>query len=162
MRMIGPVESYRGFGLQDHLCWVHGDRGDYRPRRTEFFRDGLGRGLRVAYLGPGNAGELREHLDRLVDIPPLTREAIRVISSGESYGAGELVDPAEVIKRYAVATQQAVADGCRGLRISADVTDLVRAPDQHDAFARCEFLLEPYSSRHPLSAMCEYRRELGD
>jgi hypothetical protein len=163
MRMIGPVESYRGFGLQDHLCWVHGDRGDYRARRTEFFRDGLGRGLRVAYLGPGNAGELREHLDRLVDIGPLlTREAIRVISFGEIYGAGEPVDPAEVIKRYAAATQQALADGYRGLRISADVTDLVRAPDQHDAFARCEFLLERYSSRHPLSAMCEYRRELGD
>jgi len=160
--MIGPVESYRGFGPQDHLCWVHSDRGDYRPRRTEFFRDGLGRGLRVAYLGPGNAGELREHLDRLVDIPPLTREAIRVISFEEIYGPGEPVDPAEVIKRYAAATQQALADGCRGLRISADVTDLVRAPDQHDAFARCEFLLERYSSRHPLSAMCEYRRELGD
>jgi len=42
------------------------------------------------------------------------------------------------------------------------VTDLVRAPEQQDAFARCEFLLERYSSRHPLSAMCEYRLELGD
>jgi anti-anti-sigma regulatory factor len=161
--MIGPVESCRGFGLQDHACWVHGDRGDYRPRLTEFFREGLKRGLRVAYLGPGNAGELREHLDRLVDTGPLlTCEAIRVISFGEIYGAGGPVDPTEVIKRYAAATQEALADGYRGLRISADVTDLVRAPDQHDAFARCEFLLERYSSRHPLSAMCEYRRELGD
>ena len=42
------------------------------------------------------------------------------------------------------------------------MTNLVRAPDQYDAFARCEFLLERYSSRHPLSAMCEYRRDLGD
>jgi anti-anti-sigma regulatory factor len=163
MRMIGPVESYRGFGPQDHLCWVHGDRSDYRPRLTEFFREGLERGLRVAYLGPGNAGELREHLDRVVDTGPLlSREAVRVISFEEIYGAGEPVDPAEVIKRYAAATQEALADGYRGLRISADVTDLVRAPDQQDALARCEFLLERYSSRHPLSAMCEYRRELGD
>ena len=163
MRMIGPVESYRGFGPQDHLCWVHGDRGDYRPRLTEFFREGLERGLRVAFLGPGNAGELREHLDGVVDSGLLlTREAIRVISFEEIYGAGEPVDPTEVIKRYAAATQEALADGYQGLRISADVTDLVRAPDQQDAFARCEFLLERYSSRHPLSAMCEYRRELGD
>ena len=163
MRMIGPVESYRGFGPQDHSCWVHGDRSDYRPRLTEYFREGLERGLRVAYLGPGNAGELREHLDRLVDSGPLlTREAIRVISFEEIYGMGGPVDPTEVIKRYAAATQEALADGYRGLRISADVTDLVRAPDQQDAFLRCEFLLERYSSRHPLSAMCEYRRELGD
>ena len=42
------------------------------------------------------------------------------------------------------------------------MTDLVRAPDRQDAFARCEVLLERYSSRHPLSAMCGYRRELGD
>ena len=70
--------------------------------------------------------------------------------------------PAEVMKKCAAATQEALADGYRGLRISADVTDLVRAPDQHDAFARCEFLLERYSARHPLSAMCGYRRELGD
>ena len=161
--MIGPVESYRGFGLQDHLCWVHGDRGDYRPRLTEFFREGLERGLRVAYLGSGNAGELREHLDGLVDVGPLlTREAIRVISFGEIYGAGAPVDPTKVIERYAAATQEALADGYQGLRISADVTDLVRAPEQQDAFARCEFLLERYSSRHPLSAMCEYRLELGD
>jgi anti-anti-sigma regulatory factor len=161
--MIGPVESYRGFGLQDHLCWVHGDRGDYRPRLTEFFREGLERGLRVAYLGSGNAGELREHLDGLVDVGPLlTREAIRVISFREIYGVGAPVDPTKVIERYAAATQEALADGYQGLRISADVTDLVRAPEQQDAFARCEFLLERYSSRHPLSAMCEYRLELGD
>jgi hypothetical protein len=161
--MIGPVESYRGFGPQDHLCWVYGDPRDYRPRLTEFFREGLERGLQVAYLGPGNAGELREHLDRFVDTGPLlTREAIRLISFDEIYGAGEPVDPTEVIKRYAAATQEALADGYQGLRVSADVTDLVRASDQQDAFARCEFLLERYSSRHPLSAMCEYRRELGD
>ena len=94
MRMIGPVRSYRGFGLQDHSCWVHGDRGDYRPRLTEFFREGLDRGLRVAYLGPGNAGELQEHLDRLVDSGPLlAREAIRVISLEEIYGAGGRLIP---------------------------------------------------------------------
>jgi len=163
MRMIGPVESYRELAPQDHLCWVHGDRGDYRPRLTEFFREGLERGLRVAYLGSGDAGELRELLDGVADTGTLVSgEAVRVISFEEFYGAGEPVDPAEVIKTYDAATQVALADGYRGLRISADVTDLVRAPDQHDAFARCEFLLERYSARHPLSAMCGYRRELGD
>ena len=163
MRMIGPIESPRGFGLQDHLCWVHGDLWDYRPRLTEFFSEGLERGLQVAYLGAGNVEELREHLDRFIDVGPLlTREALRVISFDEIYRAGEPVVPAEVIKKYAAATQEALTDGYRGLRISADVTDLVRAPEQQDAFARLEFLLERYSSRHPLSALCEYRLELGD
>jgi anti-anti-sigma regulatory factor len=163
MRMIGPVVSSRGFSLQDHLCWVHGEPSEYCPRLTEFFSDGLERGLRVAYLGSGSAGQLWERLGRFADVGSLrTREAIQVIPFEEIYGCGEPVDPAEVIKRYAAATQRALSDGYRGLRVSADVTDLVRAPEQQDAFARCEFLLERYSSRHPLSAMCEYRVDLGD
>jgi anti-anti-sigma regulatory factor len=163
VRVIGPVESPRGFGLQDHLCWVHGDGGDYRPRLTEFFSEGLERGLQVAFLGAGNVEELREHLDRFIDVGPLlTREALRIISFDEIYRAGEPVDPAEVMKKYAAATQEALAGGYRGLRISADVTDLVRAPEQQGAFARFEFLLERYSSQHPLSALCQYRLELGD
>ena len=133
------------------------------PSPYRIFRDGLERGLRVAYLGPGNAGELRELLGRVVDSGPLlTGEAIWVISFEEIYGAAEPVDPAAVIKRYDAATQEALADGYRGLRVSADVTDLVRGPERRDAFARCEVLLERYSARHPLSAMCGYRRELGD
>jgi len=163
MRMIGPVESPRGFGLQDHLCWVHGDGRDHRPRLTGFFSEGLERGLQVAYLGAGNVAELREYLDRLIDVGPLlTREALRIISFDEIYRAGEPVVPAEVMKKYAAATQEALDGGYRGLRISADVTDLVRAPEHQDAFARFEFLLERYSARHPLSALCEYRLELGD
>ena len=163
MRMIGPVGSYRELGLQDHVCWVHGDRGDYRPRLGEFFRDGLERGLRVAYLGSGDAGELGELLGRVAETGPLwSGGAVRVISFEEFYGAGERVDPVAVIKRYDTATQEALADGYQGLRVSADVTDLVRAPERQEAFAQCEFLLERYSSRHPLSAMCGYRRELGD
>jgi hypothetical protein len=164
MRMIGPVGSCRELGVQDHLCWVHSDRGDYRPRLGEFFRDGIERGLRVAYLGSGYARELRELLGRVAGIGPLrSGKAVRVISFEEFYGAaGEPVDPAAVIKRYDAATQEALADGYQGLRVGADVTDLVRSPDQQDAFARCEVLLERYSSRHPLSAMCGYRRDLGD
>jgi anti-anti-sigma regulatory factor len=161
--MIGPVESSRGLGLQDHMCWVHGDGRDYRPRLTEFLGEGLERGLQVAYLGAGSVEEVREHLGRFVDVGPLlTRESLRIISFDEIYRAGEPVVPAEVIKKYAAATQEALADGYQGLRISADVTDLVRAPEQRDAFARFEFLLERYSSRNPLSALCEYRLELGD
>ena len=163
MRIIGPVGSYRELGLQDHLCWVHGDRGDYRPHLGEFFRDGLGRGLRVAYLGSGDARMVRKLVGRVAGTGPLrSGKAVRVISFEEFYGAEEPVDPAAVTKRYDAATQEALADGYRGLRIGADMTDLVRAPDRQDAFARCEVLLERYSSRHPLSAMCGYRRELGD
>jgi hypothetical protein len=95
----------------------------------------------VAYLGSGDAGELRELLSGVAGTGTLVPgEAVRVISFEEFYGAAEPVDPAAVIKRYDAATQEALADGYRGLRVGADVTDLVRAPERRDAFARCEVL----------------------
>ena len=114
-------------------------------------------------MGSADAAELAELLGRVAGTGPLrSGRAVRVISFEEFYGAEGPVDPAGVINRYDTATQEALADGYQGLRVSADVTDLVRAPERQDAFAQCEFLLERYSSRHPLSAMCGYHRELGD
>jgi hypothetical protein len=142
--------------------------GSWRPRRVppspdRIFPRRAGPRAPGRVPGPGERRGAARHLGRLAGSGPLpARGAIRVICLEEIYGAGGPVDPAEVISRYAAATQEALADGYQGLRVSADVTDLVRAPDQHDAFARCEFLLERYSARHPLSAMCEYRRDLGD
>lgn len=163
VRMIGPVESYRGFGPQDHFCWVHGDPVDNRPHLSEFFNEGLESGLRAAYMGSGHVKELREQLHSLVGAGSRwTRDTVRVISFEEICRAGEPVDPAQIVKKYAAETQEALTDGYRGLRVSADVTGLVVTPEQQDAFARSEFLLERYSSRHPLSAMCEYRLEPGD
>ena len=72
------------------------------------------------------------------------------------------MDPSEVIRRYAAETEAALADGYRGLRASADVTDIVRTAEQQAAFCRYEFLIDRYLSQHPLSAMCAYRTELGD
>jgi hypothetical protein len=64
VRVIGPVESHRGLGLQDHFCWVHGDPVDYRARLTDFLTQGLERGLRLGYAGSGRVGALRERLSR--------------------------------------------------------------------------------------------------
>jgi hypothetical protein len=71
------------------------------------------------------------------------------------------VDPERVLASVTAATKQAVADGFRGLAVSADATKLVRTPAQRDAFTRCEFLVDCYMSSHPLSALCGYGVELG-
>ena len=62
----------------------------------------------------------------------------------------------------AAATEQALADGFRGLAVSGDATELVRTPAQRDAFARSEFLVDRYMASHPLSALCGYGLELGN
>ena len=72
------------------------------------------------------------------------------------------MDPERVVASVAAATEQALADGFRGLAVSADATELVGTPAHQDAFARCEFLVDGYMASHPLSALCGYGLELGN
>lgn len=162
MRLIGDVDSHVGLGPNDHLCWTYDDQAEYHLAATEFLAEGLDAGMRAVYVGSGPAEELHQHLGGIHDLPArLASGSVRVLSADELYGAGQPVDPDEVISRYAAATEEALADGYRGLRATADVTDAVRTAEQQDAFARYEFLIDRYIAAHPLSAMCAYRSALG-
>lgn len=159
MRVTGVVDSVRDLGVQDHYCWVHNGPGDYRACLAEFFAHGVARGLRAGYASPASAEDLWGNLEGCDGL--LAGEAVTVISLEDIVQPGKPADPAKIIARYAAATEEAVAAGYQGLRVSADVTDLVRTPEQQESFASCEFLLERYASSHPLSAMCAYGAELG-
>jgi anti-anti-sigma regulatory factor len=64
---------------------------------------------------------------------------------------------------YATATELAVAAGFTGLRVAADATTLVRTPEQLDAFARYEHLIDRYMLTAPFSALCAYQRtQIGE
>ncbi len=47
-RVTGPVESHRGLGPRDHLCWGHDQPADCLPPLTESVAGGLERGLRLS------------------------------------------------------------------------------------------------------------------
>src|SRR5690349_2987394 len=79
--------------------------------------------------------------------------ALQVLSARDIYGAAGPVDPERVVTYLAAATEQALAHGFRGLAVSGDATELVRASAHRDAFARSEFLLDCYMTTHPLSAL---------
>lgn len=162
MRVTGVADSVRDLGAHDHFCRVHSDPGDYRACLAEFLAHGVALGLRPGVAGPASAEKLREDLHNLAGRGELLAdEAVTVISLEDIFQPGKPADPAKIIARYAAATEEALAAGHCGLRIGADVSDLVRTPGQQESFASGEFLLERYTSRHPLSAMCSYGAELG-
>jgi anti-anti-sigma regulatory factor len=130
---------------------------------TAFFTEGLRDGLRVAYVGVGGPEASRADLAGMRDLDRLLSEgAVHLLSLEELYRSGNPVDPERVVARYAAATDRALADGFRGLRVSADGTELARTPEQQDALARYEFLVGRYMASHPLSALCGFRTELGE
>ena len=163
MRPFGGAGSARGPGVRGHACCLHGDVADYRRRLADFFAEGVRDGLRVAYISSGRAETARADLADLIDLDRLLAAgAVYVMSARDVYGTGGPVDPERAVAFVAATTEQALADGFRGLAVSGDATELISTPAQHDAFTRYEFLADRYMASHPLSALCGYGLELGN
>src|SRR4051812_27027549 len=163
MRPFGGAGSARGPGVRGHACCLHGDVADYRRRLADFFAEGVRDGLRVAYISSGRAETARADLADLSDLDRLLAAgAVYVMSARDVYGNGGPVDPERAVAFVAATTEQALAEGFRGLAVSGDATGLISTPAQYDAFTRYEFLADRYMAGHPLSALCGYGLELGN
>ena len=144
------------------MCCLYDDVGEFRRRLAAFFAAGLRAGCRVAYAGLGDEEGSRADLAGLPDLDRrLADGSVRILSLQDVYGDAHPVDRDRVVGLYAAATEQALADGFRGLRIGADGSELVRSPEHLDALARYEFLADRYMAGHALSALCGYRLDLG-
>jgi anti-anti-sigma regulatory factor len=164
MRSAGAVQSARGLGPHDHLCWPYDDTAEFRERALEFLAEGVALGQRVAYIGEAASEELLADLRRLDGIDELLeRGGAGVVSVGEMYQAGTVIGPEAQVAAYALATDHAVSNGYRGLRVAAEATALVRTPAQRDAFLHYEHLIDRSMRSMPFAALCGYHRpELGD
>jgi anti-anti-sigma regulatory factor len=144
------------------VCCLYNDAGEFRRRLAAFFAAGLRAGCRVAYAGLDGAEGSRADLAGLPDLDRrLADGSVRILSFQDVYGDAHPVDGDRVVGLYAAATEQALADGFRGLRVAADGSELVRSPARLDAMARYEFLVDRYMAGHPLSGLCGYRLDLG-
>lgn len=157
MRQSGLVEHVRGFGSHDHVCWRYENRAEFRSRAAEFLVEGLQLGHQVRYIGTGDVHALREELAGIEALEAALRDGTaQVASLDDTYPVDGTIQPAEQVRAYAAATQEAVTAGFAGLRVVADCTALVRGQEQRAAFARYEHLVDRYMSAHPFSAMCAY------
>ncbi|WP_304105976.1 MEDS domain-containing protein [Mycolicibacterium bacteremicum] len=160
MRASRVLDSVEGYGRHDHLCLAFDDPADFAAQARDFLADGLAQGLQVHYVFGGvDEGVAAATRDWLLDeLAPRRADAVKVTSIGSTYGRGHVVSAEEQIDVYARATESALADGFTGFRVAADVTALVNSPEQLDAIAHYEHLIDRYMSRHPMSALCAYDR----
>ncbi|WP_189153239.1 MEDS domain-containing protein [Lentzea pudingi] len=163
MRRSGLAENTHGLGAHDHACWRYEEAREFHAHVREFLSDGLARGYRVWYTASGDvtalAGDLRG-IDGIDEA--LASGAAQVSSLDTQYPVGAPIDPAAQVRAYAEATQEALAAGFTGLRVAADCTPLVGTPEQLDAFARYEHLVDHYMTSSPLSGMCGYASDAVD
>jgi MEDS: MEthanogen/methylotroph, DcmR Sensory domain len=158
----GASRSHGESRSHTHLCRVFDDPADFRAQAVEFLADGLARGCRVRYLGVGDVDTLRADLAPLLHRPHRPG-AVEVLSMAGMHAASRGVDAAAQVATYAADTRAALADGFAGFRVAADSTELVRTPEQLDAFARYEHRADRLMTTVPFSGLCGFRRsELGD
>lgn len=116
--------------------------------------------LRVCYVADGGPAALWDHLE---DLDASTQAAVQVQSIDKRYPPGTVIESARLVQAYAAATEEALAAGFLGLRVAGEMTSLVRTPEQLDAFARYEHLVDRYMINEPLSGLCGFNKaELGE
>jgi hypothetical protein len=141
-----------------HSCWSYGDPRPFDEFTREFLGAGLSAGARVWYV-PGRHGDaVTDWLsEAAVSARPGT---VRVVTPEVAYPDAE---PALQVDAWTAAVRDALAAGFTGLRVVADVTDLVRTDERRASFARYEWVIGRFLRTGPVRGVCGYdRRELGD
>jgi hypothetical protein len=102
---------------------------EYRRCLADFFAEGVQDGLRLAYVSSDGVEAAGADLADLGDLERLLAVgALHVLWARDMHGADGPVEPERVMAFVATATEQALADGFRGLAVSADATELVALP----------------------------------
>lgn len=159
VRGNGCIDSACGLGADAHACWAFEQDQEFTDAALEYLTDGMRARQRIAYVGSEPIDEQRERLAPLGDVGAMIdKGALQLFELPDLYEVGEPVDEQVQLATYAAATDAALADGYTGLRVAAQVTDLVAEPHTRDAHVRWESVADRFISIRPLSALCGYRR----
>ncbi|MGN6815725.1 MAG: MEDS domain-containing protein [Solirubrobacterales bacterium] len=159
MRAHGWIDSGSHLGTDGHACWIFDQQQEFVAAAIEYLTDGLRAEQRIAYVGSEPVEEQREMLAPLGDVGTMIdKGALQLFELTDLYKVGEPVGADAQVATYLAAADAAVADGYTGLRVAAQVTDLVVEPRTREAHVRWESIADRYCTTHPLSAFCGYQR----
>jgi anti-anti-sigma factor len=160
VREHGCIHSGGDLGTDAHACWAFDRRQEFVDASLEFLAEGLRNGERILYVGSEPVDEQRERLEPLGGVGAMIDEgALLLIDLTGIYKAGEPLDPKTQLSVYSAVTDAALADGYAGIRVAAQITNLVREPDTWDAHLRWESMADRFMSVRPMSAICGYQRD---
>ncbi|MEP7113920.1 MAG: MEDS domain-containing protein [Ilumatobacteraceae bacterium] len=120
--------------LREHLCFVFENEDAFANAADDFLAAGRALGEQTLKIARASIADLY----------------------------ADEADPAAQIDAYRRAVDRALNDGFSGLRVAADVTELVRDPEKRDVFVRYEHLIDRAMLDMPFSALCAYNRSILD
>lgn len=155
-RRHGAVATAAGLAPFGHLGWGYHTRDEFRSCAAEYIADGLAHHQWVEFVGEGTHAELRAELAAL---GLADTSEVKVSTPREFYripDGTDIVDPETAVATRSAAVQTAIDQGYSGFRAIVDATAVSRRPEQRDAFARFEFLIDQQMAVLPVTALCAY------
>lgn len=143
-----------------HVGWGFIGRDRFRAYAAQYIVDGIGHNQWVEFIADGPREQLYAELAAM---PALSERigagGIGVTPASQFYTflpGTQVVDPDQAAAAHIAAIGEALHNGYAGLRTVVDATALARTPQQRDALARQEFLLDRAMTVLPFSSLCAY------
>ncbi len=161
----GPTdltESLERLKPHDHLCLIYESPEEWRAAVVPFIRIGLERGEKCMYVvDKRTADEVRRYLANSgVDVPAASGSGqLSILKENEAYTQGGTFDPDRMIALLIEETQRAVAEGYPALRITGEMTWVLRGTPGAERVLEYEAKLNrDLFPHHPCLALCQYDR----
>jgi MEDS: MEthanogen/methylotroph, DcmR Sensory domain/STAS domain len=162
VRAHGTLSDIPEAGATDHVCWVYEDDAAFDHAVAEFLAGGLQRGERLLCVGERVIESLHG-----IDLPAQDVAALVAAGAVQTQTLAEACAAAGPFRHggqqayYAAATERALAEGYRGLRVIAEVSTLAADPAIRPELVRSEHVADDFIARNGgFTAMCAYSGQL--
>ncbi len=146
----------------NHTCLIYETPEEWKAAVVPFLVSGLKRGEKCLYVvDVSTADQIRGYLaEQDIDVTSLEQSGeLSILHQGETYTRGGTFDPDRMIALLVEETQQAIAEGYPGLRITAEMTWLLhRLPGTERLLEYEAKLNRDFFPHYPCLSMCQYDR----
>ncbi len=145
----------------DHLCCIFETEAEHRALVTPYIRSGLERNERVLYIvDTRSTAWIRRYLqqDGIDPEPYRASGQLLILTAAETYLQGGSFDPEKMLALLHQATDQAVADGYAALRITGEMTWMLKGAPGSEKLIEYEAKLNRFFPGSAALAVCQYDR----
>jgi PAS domain S-box-containing protein len=146
----------------DHLCLIYQSREEWRAAVVPFILIGLKRGEKCIYIvDTSTADEIRKYLaEEGIDVASAEKSGqLSILHETEVYTSEGSVGPDEIVDFLASEAEKAIADGYPALRVTGEMTWILRDHPGSEKLLEYEAKLNrDFFPKYPCLAICQYDR----
>ena len=157
----GRLARIRDLAPGDHACCIYESEEEHRAAIAPFLSAGLRAGQKVECVLDAHPRETMEQYLRDEGVDPdaaLERGQLVFLAPDDTYLRSGAFDPDAVIALWKEETDKAIDEGYPALRVTGEVTWILRNPDAAARFIEYEAKVNRFFHSSRCLAICQYDR----